>query len=129
MNVACYYRSALLDDAGKQRQEVRNWCAAQGYTIISEYSDGGHSGRLSGERPAFGQMVEAAQSAPLPFDAIVVHSLSRLTRDAGELMQLEKLLKQKGVEVVSVTQQPKVGVIDELVRRYAEIRYTGREEK
>jgi len=61
---------------------MRYWCKANGYTAIMEYVDPGASA-IDDKRTVLQQMTADATLKPSPYDAIVVHSLSR-PRDQAE---------------------------------------------
>jgi len=87
-----------------QLRQMREWCKAHGHRLVSEYVEGGATA-TDDRRPVFQQMIADACLSPPPFDAIVVHSLSRFFRDALEFGLYERKLKKSGVKVISITQQ------------------------
>jgi site-specific DNA recombinase len=86
-----------------QRDACRQYCAAQGWHIVSEYVDAGHSATTDA-RPEFQAMVSAARSPEHPFDIILVHSFSRFFRDETLFEITRRDLDKKGVRIVSVSQ-------------------------
>ncbi|HTP65178.1 MAG TPA: recombinase family protein, partial [Geobacteraceae bacterium] len=56
-------------------------------------------------RPEFQRMIAEACGDPPPFDAIIVHSLSRFFRDSFMFAYYERQLKKARVQVISITQQ------------------------
>ncbi|WP_284178083.1 recombinase family protein [Rhabdaerophilum sp. SD176] len=86
-----------------QRDACRQYCEAQGWTIVSEYVDAGHSATTD-DRPEFQAMVSAAKSSEHPFDIILVHSFSRFFRDETLFEITRRDLDKKGVRIVSVSQ-------------------------
>jgi DNA invertase Pin-like site-specific DNA recombinase len=62
-------------------------------------------------------MIGEACVNPAPFEAIVVHSLSRFFRDSLEFGLYERNLKRFGVRVLSITQQTSDDPSGEMIRR------------
>ncbi len=87
-----------------QLRQLREWCKAQHHHLVSEYVEAGATA-TDDRRPVFQQMIGDASLSPPPFEAIVVHSLSRFFRDALEFGLYERKLKTSGVKVISITQQ------------------------
>ena len=110
MIVALYARVSTARQAEKdlsipdQFRQMRDWCKQQGYSIAIEYEEAGASA-TDDRRPAFQQMINDACSDPAPYDAIIIHSLSRFFRDAIEFGLYERQLNKHGVNVISITQQ------------------------
>ncbi len=122
MIVALYARVSTSKQAEKdlsipdQVNQIRAWCQAQGHSVATEYVEAGASA-TDDRRPVFQRMIAEASAASLPFDAIVVHSLSRFFRDALEFGLYERNLKRCGVRVVSITQQTSDDPSGEMIRR------------
>lgn len=122
MIVALYARVSTSKQAEKdlsipdQLSQMRAWCQAQGHSVATEYVEAGASA-TDDRRPVFQRMIAEASVAPSPFDAIVVHSLSRFFRDALEFGLYERNLKRCGVRVVSITQQTSDDPSGEMIRR------------
>jgi DNA invertase Pin-like site-specific DNA recombinase len=120
--VALYARVSTSKQAEKdlsipdQVNQMRAWCQAQGHSVATEYVEPGASG-TDDRRPVFQRMIAEASGALSPFDAIVVHSLSRFFRDALEFGLYERNLKRCGVRVVSITQQTSNDPSGEMIRR------------
>ena len=87
-----------------QLRQLREWAKAQGHCLVSEYVEAGATA-TDDRRPVFQQMIGDAGLSPPPFEAIIVHSLSRFFRDALEFGLYERKLKKAGVKVISITQQ------------------------
>jgi DNA invertase Pin-like site-specific DNA recombinase len=66
-----------------QRKQLRGWCRANGYALVSEFVEPGASA-ADDRRPVFQQMIERACDGGQAFDCIVVHSYSRFFREAFE---------------------------------------------
>ena len=122
MIVALYARVSTSKQAEKdlsipdQVSQIRAWCQAQGHSVATEYVEPGASA-TDDRRPVFQRMIAEACITPSPFDAIVVHSLSRFFRDALEFGLYERNLKRCGVRVVSITQQTSDDPSGEMIRR------------
>lgn len=55
-------------------------------------------------RPVFGRMMNLIRSAEKPADILLVHSLSRLFRNALDYLKYRAELQSHGVALVSITQ-------------------------
>ncbi len=121
MAVALYARVSTTRQAEKdlsipdQLRQLREWCARQGLEVGREYVEPGASA-TDDRRAIFQDMIAAATAKPSPFEAIVVHSLSRFFRDHVELALYERKLKKSGVKLVSITQQTGDDTSGELAR-------------
>ncbi len=122
MNVALYARVSTVKQAEKelsipdQLRQMREWCQRQGFAVAIEYEELGASA-TDDRRPVFQQMIQEACTKPAPFDAIIVHSLSRFFRDALEFGLYERQLGKYGVRLVSITQQTSDDPAGEMARR------------
>jgi DNA invertase Pin-like site-specific DNA recombinase len=87
-----------------QMRQLREYCKAHGHQLVSEYVEAGASA-TDDRRAVFQQMIADATLSPRPFEAIIIHSLSRFFRDALEFGLYERKLKKAGVVVISITQQ------------------------
>jgi site-specific DNA recombinase len=84
MIVALYARVSTSKQADKdlsipdQLSQMRAWCQASGgHTVwCTEYVESGASA-TDDRRPVFQRMITEACVTPSPFEAVVVHSLSR----------------------------------------------------
>jgi DNA invertase Pin-like site-specific DNA recombinase len=110
MAVALYARVSTTKQAEKdlsipdQLQQMRDWCRRQGFTVAVEYVEPGASA-TDDRRPEFQRMIAEATRGAAPFEAIVVHSLSRFFRDSLEFALYERDLNKAGVKLISITQQ------------------------
>ena len=122
MIVALYARVSTTKQAEKdlsipdQLSQMRTWCTAQGHSVASEYVEAGASA-TDDRRPVFQRMIAEACVTSSPFEAIVVHSLSRFFRDSLEFGLYERNLKRFGVRVLSITQQTSDDPSGEMIRR------------
>jgi len=122
MIVALYARVSTSKQADKdlsipdQLSQMRAWCQAGGHTVGAEYVEPGASA-TDDRRPVFQRMIFEACVTPSPFEAIVVHSLSRFFRDSLEFGLYERKLKRYEVRVLSITQQTSDDPSGEMIRR------------
>lgn len=122
MIVALYARVSTTKQAEKdlsipdQLKQMREWCTARQHNVAMEYIEPGASA-TDDRRPVFQQMIAEACSSPPPFEAVIVHSLSRFFRDMIEFGIYERRLKKHGVIVLSMTQQTSDDPAGEMARR------------
>ena len=122
MIVALYARVSTTKQAEKdlsipdQLRQMREWCKARNYGIAMEYIEPGASA-TDDRRPVFQQMIGDACVSPPPFDAIIIHSLSRFFRDVIEFGLYERRLRKNGVIIISMTQQTSDDPAGEMARR------------
>ena len=122
MQVALYARVSTVRQAEKdlsipdQLRQMREWCTAQGFTVACEYVEPGASA-TDDRRPVFQQMIAEATPKPSPYEAIIVHSLSRFFRDSLEFGLYERKLNKCGVKVISITQQTSDDPAGEMARK------------
>ena len=98
-----------------QLRQMREWCQREGYEVYAEFKDEGASA-TDDRRPDFQRMMSQALLKPAPFEAIIVHSLSRFFRDHLELGLLDKNLRKNGVKLISITQLTDDDAHGELIR-------------
>ena len=122
MRIALYARVSTVKQAEKdlsipdQLRQMRDWCKANGYTVIMEYVEPGASA-TDDKRPVFQQLIAEATLKPSPYDAVIVHSLSRFFRDALEFGLYERRLNKSGVKLISITQQTSDDPSGEMARK------------
>ncbi len=92
---------ASLDD---QQLVCQRYANHQGWRILAEhvYSDAALSGMGVQHRPAYQRLLAALARTPSPFDVLLVDDLSRLSRDAAEILRLVRLLQEMGLKLISV---------------------------
>jgi DNA invertase Pin-like site-specific DNA recombinase len=105
VRVAIYARVSTKDkgqDVENQARQLRDFCAVQGWTIVSEAFD--QASAKSNSRPAFRQLFEDARRRK--FDIVLFWSLDRFSRE-GALATLKYLeqLTEAGVNWRSYTEQ------------------------
>jgi DNA invertase Pin-like site-specific DNA recombinase len=99
-----------------QLRSLRLWCEHNDYEVVKEYVDPGISA-MDDKRPEFQEMIGDACDSRKPFDAIIVHSLSRFFRDQIQLCNYERKLRKNGVSLLSITQLTADDHSGELTRR------------
>jgi len=82
-----------------QREAARKKAQDEGYTLLEELVDEGHSG-ASLDRPALSRLRELAASREI--QAAVIYDPDRLSRKLSHLMILTEELEGRGVEVIFV---------------------------
>lgn len=86
-----------------QVDRLKTWCEQNGAIVVDTVVEPGASA-TDDDRPQFQAMIAAATSDERPYDVILVHSLSRLFRNAMHFMQYRAMLKRSKVRIVSITQ-------------------------
>ena len=84
-----------------QRAKVRAWAALNDAEIVAEYADEGLSGKRA-DRPG---LVAAIAHAKREGAALVVYSLSRLSRSTLDTLQLTADLERAGCDLVSLSEK------------------------
>lgn len=86
-----------------QIERAQQWCDQHGAQVVETVIEPGASA-MDDQRPQFQQMISRATDDDRPFDIIVVHSLSRLFRNAMHFLQYRAMLKHAKVQIISITQ-------------------------
>ena len=103
--VALYARVSTEDQAKEgfsldaQRERLRAFTHAQGWTVSKEYVDDGHSGR-DVKRPAYQQMMAERES----WDKILVIKMDRIHRNSRNFMEMMDDLRRWSKDFVSATE-------------------------
>lgn len=122
MRIALYARVSTTKQADKdlsipdQLKQMREWCKANHHIMIMEYVEPGASA-TDDKRPVFQQMIAEATLTPSPYDAVIVHSLSRFFRDSLEFGLYERRLNKADVKLISITQQTSDDPSGEMARK------------
>ena len=122
MIIALYARVSTTKQAEKdlsipdQIKQIREWCKRNGHTVAMEYIEKGASA-TDDKRPIFQEMISDSCISPSPYEAIIVHSLSRFFRDSLEFGLYERRLNKKGVKLISITQQTSDDPSGEMARK------------
>ena len=102
-----------IPDQIKQGQE---YCERHGWKIVATFVEPGVSA-TDDRRPEFLRMIDMATAPEEPVDVILVHSLSRFSRDQFIAESYIRVLRKAGVEVVSITQDFSHDNSGEMVRK------------
>ena len=85
-----------------QRESIRQFAKQHDYKLTEIYSDEGISGGSVKDRHALQQCLFDGQDGK--FSLLIVHRLSRFGRNAGELIDNQKQLKNAGIELRSISE-------------------------
>lgn len=99
-----------------QVAQCRTYCERQGWEVAEIFCEPGASAR-DDDRPQFQEMVFKATRSDHPFDFVVVHSLSRFSRDSFDAELYVRKLRKAQVELVSITQTLTPDPAGEMMRR------------
>jgi site-specific DNA recombinase len=99
-----------------QIAQCEAYCERQGWEIAEIFSEPGASA-LDEDRPVFQEMIYKATRSDKPFDYVVIHSLSRCSRDALHSEHYVRELRKAGVELVSITQAMTPDASGEMFRK------------
>ena len=86
-----------------QITQCRAYCERQGWEVVEVFCEPGASA-LDDDRAVFQEMIYKATRPDRPFTFIIVHSLSRFSRDSLHSELYVRKLRKAGVELVSITQ-------------------------
>jgi DNA invertase Pin-like site-specific DNA recombinase len=108
MKVALYARvSSDSQDVelsiSAQLRALRDYAAKHDYEIVREFVDEAESGRTA-KRPAFREMIAIAKLKQPPFQAIAVWKLNRFSRSRADSVTYKTLLRNKGIDVISINE-------------------------
>lgn len=85
---------------GAQKAKIEAWCVANDYELVAIYEDAGISGAKSDR-----EGLQAALGESTKGMALVVYSLSRLTRSTKDMLQLSDQLEKRDIDLVSLTEK------------------------
>jgi site-specific DNA recombinase len=83
-----------------QKAKIEAWCMSNDYELTAIYEDAGISGTKF-DREGLQQALDSTSKG----DALVVYSLSRLTRSTKDMLHLSESLESQGVDLVSLTEK------------------------
>ena len=86
-----------------QVRGVKEYCFKEGINLVSEYIDAAISGRSTDKREQFLKMI--TDSEKRLFDIVIVHKYDRFARNAHDQVVYENILRNNGVELISVIEQ------------------------
>ena len=92
-----------------QRKALQEYARRNDYELVEIYSDEGISGGTVEKRPGLQLLLEDSQN--LGFHYVLVHRLSRLGRNARELLNNVELLKKANANVVFLKENIGVEVV------------------
>jgi site-specific DNA recombinase len=85
-----------------QQAKIAAWCIAHDYEFVACYKDAGLSGSRADNRPALqNALKEVCQRKA----ALVVYSLSRLTRSTKDTIAISERLGKSGADLVSLSER------------------------
>lgn len=108
MRAVIYCRVSTVEQAQNlslptQEQACRDYCAREGYEAVQVFVDAGESAKTV-DRPAFLQMLAYCQKKAHGVHAVVVHSLTRFSRNSSDHHAIAALLRGSGVTLRSATE-------------------------
>jgi site-specific DNA recombinase len=83
-----------------QRAKIEAWCLANDYELAGIHCDEGISGTKSDRDGVLAAMAEAGKGT-----ALIVYSLSRLTRSTKDLISFGDKLEKQGADLISLTEK------------------------
>ena len=86
-----------------QLRALREYAERNGYQVVREFIDEAESGRTAA-RPAFGEMIALSKTKEPPFATILVWKLNRFSRSRADSITYKTLLRNKGIEVISINE-------------------------
>lgn len=102
MRVAIYARVSTADqNCEMQLREMRQYCAARGWTEVEEYVDSGWSGAKA-SRPTLDRMTADCRKRLV--DTVMVWKLDRLGRSLTHTVSLVQEFNGLGIRFISMTQ-------------------------
>ena len=87
-----------------QRDACIQHIREQGWTLVDEYVDRDSASKRAASRPQFNAMLQRIMEQA-DIDTVVVHKLDRFARDAAHHLAVRAMLRQKGVQLVSVQEK------------------------
>jgi len=85
----------------QQLKEIHEYASQRGIEIVEEFEEAASAFNRRGKRPEFDHMIEKAKKAP-EISAIIVHDMSRFSRDSVLGRGLFRDLRESGINVLSV---------------------------
>lgn len=122
INAAIYVRVSTARQAEHdlslpdQVAQCRAYCERHGWAVADVFTEP-RASALDEDRPVFQDMIDKAKRDGHPFDYLVVHSLSRFSRDALHSEFYVRQLRKVGVEFVSITQDMGQDASGEFIRK------------
>jgi len=85
-----------------QQARIEAWCVANGFDLVEIHVDAGISGKRADNRPALQAAVDDACDKGA---ALIVYSLSRLSRSTKDTIMLADRLDKSGADLVSLSER------------------------
>src|SRR5262245_30722599 len=85
-----------------QQAKIAAWCMAHDYQLVACHEDAGLSGSRADNRPA---LQNALRDVCQRKAALVVYSLSRLTRSTKDTIAISERLEKSGADLVSLSER------------------------
>ena len=85
-----------------QKDKLRKYAEFQDMEIVGEYSDEGHSGKNIKGRQEFMRMLNDIEDGKDGVDFVLVFKLSRLGRNAADVLSSLQLMQDYGVNLICV---------------------------
>jgi site-specific DNA recombinase len=86
-----------------QLRALRDYAQRNDYEVVGEFVDEVKSGR-NADRPAFKEMIAIAKAKQPSFQAILVWKLNRFARNRADSIIYKTLLRNKGINVISINE-------------------------
>ncbi len=84
-----------------QRAKINAWCEVNDYELVSVFIDKGVSGKSITNREGLRSALDTVGKG----DALVVYSMSRLTRSTKDMLIMAEGLEKRGVDLVSICEK------------------------
>ena len=85
-----------------QEEKIRAWANVNGYKVVATYQDAEKSGTNTEKRDGFQRMMQDSSGGI--FKAIIVAAIDRFSRSVADTEAALKVLKDNGVELLSVSE-------------------------
>lgn len=99
-----------------QERTLETGVRLQGGTVARKFVDTGSA--TSGNRPELQRVRSLVETGQADFDVLFVHSFSRFFRNVYEALGFIQLLRQHGIEIVSLTQPVPPGPAGDMIRLF-----------
>ncbi len=84
-----------------QRTKINAWCEVNDYELMSVFVDEGISGKSTTNRDGLRSALDAVSKG----DALIVYSMSRLTRSTKDMLIMAEGLEKRSVDLVSICEK------------------------
>lgn len=86
----------------QQASKIRAYCEFQGLDLVAVYTDAGISGARSDNRPEFSRALDHVTKTGA---ALIVYSLSRMSRSVRDTLDIADRLENAGADLVSLSEK------------------------